>query len=243
MSSITVKQHYVPRFYLKNFGNPIFVYDKTKSQTFKTSSKNIAFEPDFYGADNEHLLSVERAMAKLEKRMSVAVSAIIEKKNFYTLTEKLQKDLIMFLTMQYLRTKQIRQDIAGMANYIVSEYLESKGLKRDAVTLSKIGETGHHLKLLSDWPAYATLFGAMKICTLINKTPIPFWTSDNPVSPQNEVDQYPWGNMGIVCRGIEIHLPLTPRISLAAMDPVYFKTIPEVHDVYNKQSVIRNNFL
>lgn len=243
MSSITVKQHYVPRFYLKNFGNPIFVYDKMKGQMFKSNPKNVAFEPDFYGSDNKQLPSVEKAMAELEKKMSTAVSALIEKKNFYELSQQFQKDLIMFLTMQFLRTKQVRQDIAGLVNYIVGEFLASKGQKRNAVKLSKFGETKHHLNLLADWPAFATIIDAMKFCTMINGTPIPFWTSDNPVTNQNEYDQAPWGNMGLACKGIEIHLPITPRIALVAMDPVMFREIPEVYEVYNKQHVIRENYL
>jgi hypothetical protein len=38
------REHYVPRFYLDLFGEPLFVFDKKTESVFSTTSKNIAFE-------------------------------------------------------------------------------------------------------------------------------------------------------------------------------------------------------
>jgi len=240
--TLTVKQHYVPQFYLKNFGNPIYCYDKKNEKSFKTTPKNVAFEPDFYGPDVEDTLSVEKLMAEMEQKWSLAVRELIKKENFYKLQKDSKNELITFMTFQILRTKQFRQDLAGMANYIAGLYLESKGHKRNAVKLSREGEIKHHLNMFTSYPAFATIIQHMKFVVVINRTPIPFWTSDNPINFQNDYPQQPWGNMGLVCRGIEVHFPITPKLTLIAMDPITFRNVPEQHEVFRKRLAKRENY-
>jgi len=241
--TLTIKQHYVPQFYLKNFGESIFCFDKKENNRFSTNSKNIAFEPDFYGPDFSDKPSVEKMFADMEKKWSMAVKEIIKKKNIKKLDRSSRVEFITFMTFQILRTKQIRQDIAGMINYIMRVFLESKGQNGNAVKLSKMGEIKHHLDILKDYPTYASIIEQMKFCVIINKTPIPFWTSDNPISFQNELTSGSWGNMGLACRGIEIHFPINPNLVITALDPTIFHNIPDSYEVYNKQNVNRENYL
>ena len=82
----------------------------------------------------------------------------------------------------------------------------------------------------------------MRFMIMENNTTIPFWTSDNPLAKQNEVDRAPLGTLGITNSGIEIHLPLTSKLSLVALDPEIF-TLGSNKIEATKQSVIRENFL
>lgn len=238
-----IRQHYVPQFYLKNFGDQIFGFDKKEEKIIKTTARNIAVESNFYGGEIGSGPSLEKALSKLEGKFKPAIAELIQKQNFYKLTRESQKQIFLFLALQYLRTRALKQDIAGMVNSIVNEFTKSKGLGENVVQLTESGSIGMHLKAILDYPKYATLLSGMRMAVMINHTAVPFWTSDNPISLQNEFDQYPFGNLGIVSKGIELHLPITPTLALTALDPTTFYMIPEVLDVYKKQSIIRENFL
>lgn len=55
--SLTKKQHYVPKFYLSNFGNDesINVFDKKDSRRFGASVDDVAQERYFYAIPTEGL--------------------------------------------------------------------------------------------------------------------------------------------------------------------------------------------
>lgn len=68
----TRRQHFVPRWYLKNFseGGQLYAFDKPRGQSFRTSTANIGLENNFYTLPSdppgdeplaEHLLSVAEA--------------------------------------------------------------------------------------------------------------------------------------------------------------------------------------
>ena len=240
---ITIKQHYVPQFYLKNFSNLLYGLDKKENKIFKTNSKNIAFEPEFYGPDIQDKPSMEKTFADMEKNWSIAIKKLIETENFLSLSDELKRHVVTCMTFQLLRTKQFRKDIAGMANSIMGIFLESKGLEKDAVKLSREGEIKQHLNMLKDYPAFATIISQMKFCVVSNKTPIPLWTSDNPINLQNDLPpEPPFSNMGLACRGIEIHFPLNPKLSLVALDPTTFHDAPNHYEVYAKRLIHRENY-
>jgi len=59
-----------------------------------------------------------------------------------------------------------------------------------------------------------------------NKTDIPFLTSDNPVSKQNqymEKRNWPAGHVGIACIGLQILLPIDPSTYLILFDKDIYK--------------------
>jgi hypothetical protein len=240
---ITIKQHYVPQFYLKNFGDLLYSLDKKEDKIFKTNSKNIAFEPDFYGPDIQDKPSMEKTFADMEKNWSTAINKLIQTENFLSLNNELKHHVITCITFQLLRTKQFRKDIAGMANSIMGLFLESKGLQKDAVKLSREGEIKQHLNMLKDYPAFATIISQMKFCVVSNKTPVPLWTSDNPINLQNNLPpEPPFSNMGLACRGIEIHFPLNSKLVLVALDPTTFHDAPDCYEVYTKRLIHRENY-
>ena len=66
----------------------------------------------------------------------------------------------------------------------------------------------------------------MKWILFINKTNLTLWTSDHPVTRYNSIDFGPYGNLGLLCKGIEIYFPLSPDISLCVCDPVRYSIMP-----------------
>lgn len=240
---ITIKQHYVPQFYLRNFGNRLFGFDKKDDKIFPTTSKNIAFESDFYGPDIKGKESLEKIFSEMEKKWSIAIAELIRKESFFELKDESKFQITTFMAFQLIRTKQFRQDISGIANSLMDILLENKGIKKGSVKLSQEGEIKHHLLRLKDYSAFAKILSLMRFCVAINKTHLPFWTSDNPINLQNDIpEQPPFGNKGLACRGIEIHLPITPRLVLTAMDPTMYHIIPESFAITENRLIHRENY-
>ena len=73
---------------------------------------------------------------------------------------------------------------------------------------------------------------------LVNKTKIPLWTSDNPISFYNNFNYE--GNLGIWCSGVEIRFPLTPNLLLFSYDPEVHIPVNNRDKLVQKQVVLSN---
>lgn len=238
-----VRQHFVPQFYLRNFGDELYCFDKKNDEKFKTTPNNVALKPDFYGGEYEGIPSLETIFSQLENRHAVAIKNLIEKRDYYELSRDQKLAVCEFLAFQYLRTEESRKNITHLMESLynlVGSKIIPENLK---IKLSEKGSVGMHLDIMREYRRLAILFFNMKISVFLNKTTIPFWTSDNPVSKQNEYDTNPYGNLGITNKGIEIHLPLTPTLCLYALDPTIFYVESNFKEISTKQHVIRENFL
>lgn len=57
-----------------------------------------------------------------------------------------------------------------------------------------------------------------KLC--VNETNEPFWTSDHPCAGYNELEPEPFiGNMGLKCKGFQLHFPISDKLLLILMNP------------------------
>lgn len=91
--------------------------------------------------------------------------------------------------------------------------------------------------------ARARMVVNMKWVLIKNKTDYSLWTSDNPITRWNPNDLGLYGNMGFLSRGIEIHFPLSPDLSLCICDPVQYAAIPSTNDAIDKENVVFQNWL
>lgn len=242
MKTINVKQHYVPQFYLKNFGETLSAFDKITEEKFRTIPKNIAMEKNFYGGELEGLPSLEEALSSLEGHFATALRELIQKGDYQSITDESKIKIHNFLALQYLRTPSHRKEIAENYNHMLNEITKAHGIEDHTVRLAKKGEIGAHLQSIQDYPLFGMLIGHMKFTTMVNKTPIPFWTSDSPVCFDNFVPSS-MGNLGIINTGIQIHLPINPKLMLIALDPVFFADYPSKMELYKKQGALFENFL
>ena len=242
MKIINIKQHYVTKFYLKNFGELLYAFDKTTLKKFRTTPKKIGMESNFYGGEIEGMPSLEKAFSSLEYDFSKAIHELIKTENYELLSDKSKINIHKFLSLQYIRTPAHKKEIVELYNYILNKMAKSKGFDDANVKLEEKSEIGVHLKSIKDYPLYAMLIGRMKFITMINKTPTPFWTSDNPVCFDNFVPSA-MGNLGIINKGIQIHIPVSPKILLVAVDPIFFSDLSSVNEIYNKKGILFENFL
>ena len=237
-----IRQHYVPQFYLRNFGEKLYCFDKKEGKQFCSKPKNLAVRKNFYGKNIDGLPSLESEFGKLESRYSVSIKKMIENKDYYSLGHNDKLQICEFLGFQYLRTEQQRKDIKSTTDAILGAVFESVIPPKLKLTHGGATDLGIQLSLFEKIECFAKLFFNMKFTILRNNTAIPYWASDNPLARQNEHDQASFGTLGIANSGIEFHLPLTSRLSLLVRDPMVFDSAPDqIQDI--KRGVIRENFL
>ena len=75
---------------------------------------------------------------------------------------------------------------------------------------------------------------------LVNRTKVPFWTSDNPVALFNPIDYGNDSGVGFAVRGIQTHFPLNSKLLLTILDPESYDT-PAVKIVKDPERVSQEN--
>ena len=237
-----IKSHFVPKFYLENFGETIHVYDKMNESSFQTNAKNIGYEKNIYGKpDENNKHELEFAMSRLESKANVAILEVIQNESFSSLSDENKDALCGFTALQYLRTQEARLRITELKEKVINEIAKHMGVTDWKVKVTEEGKTASHLNMMKDYLPIANVLRNMNVTILKNETDKPLWSSDNPVTLHNETEQFPWGNLGLASKGIEIHLPLSPTIGVAFLDP---STYPKLDILsVDDQIVIRENHL
>ncbi|UOF01501.1 DUF4238 domain-containing protein [Bdellovibrio reynosensis] len=143
------KQHYVPQFYLKNFGkgNGIFVFDKQSKIVYGSNVSDVAQERYFYAIPNERgesggkhsnlelINSVEDYLSEIDHRSNRAIasllrniesSRVISRSGFptYSLSENDRINLSVFIVFQDLRTREFREKIAQMEYFFTKTIMK-----------------------------------------------------------------------------------------------------------------------
>jgi hypothetical protein len=240
---MTIRSHFVPQFYLRNFGDKLFFYDKTDQSIKQSEPQNLALMKNFYGPpDKKKSSQIETAMSQLEGDANSAISKIIMTENYSDLSDKHKAAIYSFVALQYLRTQEARSRITEVVKNVINEIAKHMGVTDWEVKVTDDGKTSMHLDIMKYFAPIAAVIGHMGIIIFVNDTKVPFWTSDNPVVLSNELEQFPWGNLGIASKGIEVHLPLTPRLEICFYDPTTYYDLPEKASV-DEEGVIRQNYL
>lgn len=129
--TITIKQHYVPQFYLKLFSKNekiINVYDKISSKNLpvNTSIESIAQSKFFYdipediaNQTNVDPQLFEKIFSKIESESNYVIKDILNrlKNNAFKNFNSYEKStLLEFIFFQYIRTKQTREEFSNIEN-------------------------------------------------------------------------------------------------------------------------------
>jgi hypothetical protein len=190
---------------------------------------------------------VEKALAELESNISVAYSKLVSVQDIGKLNLSERWCIAAFAVIQELRTKEWREALRDLCLQLkerLSKHELSEKLKKE---LQEVAKPEFHkefqLKMLKGVPEYVEMLLCMKWILIENKTKVPFWTSDHPVSRHNPIDKWPLGNLGLLCEGIQIFLPLTPRIALCFCDLTHYFAYPERMATGNVDNVIFQNHL
>lgn len=250
MSALVKLEHYVPRFYLRNFsikndGKAVFCFDKTNSKKFIANIRNIACEKYFYDFPKRDK-TAEKALAKTEAIVSSAYDKLIETCDLNKLTWAERVSIANFVSIQEIRTKEMREMLADMTRRVIkllSMHKLSKELEKE---LERIRAPEYpqefQMRMFANVKKFSDIILSMKWILAENKTETPFWTSDHPINRYNPYKD-PLGNLGYLSKGIQIFFPLNPRLSLLLCDIVDYFPYADKIVTDKKDNIIFQNHL
>ena len=203
---------------------------------------------------------------KIEGEYKTLLQSIISKvmsmsawevKNCYFINEEDIINLSIFMAIQSIRVKLVRSSIADSADCL-EQVLIDMGIPESARKKYCVSE--QQLKLIHGKMIFnhkevtetAHIFANHVWVLLLNKTPQPFYTSDNPIGTIQHI-KHPFLSMsGIACKGVEVFFPISPKLMLVMyarefhLDMIkYHRRIVEIDDIniikgYNAKSVINS---
>lgn len=239
---LTIKQHYVPRFYLKPFcevknigtnKEKCFIsFYQFKDKLIKEGIPitSVCSENFFYDNDGK----IEKELAKKETKWATVFRHIIESK------ELKESDLISireFTIYQIARTKAMLNHNQEMAEAIFTNALESitkEEIEKEITPEYNLKIVDKDISIISD----------LEILVLINKTEIPFLTSDVPVIVTNPFSIY---NTGIGNIGTVMFFPISQYKMVLLYDSKLYGKIDEnivskeVVNAFNKYQFISSD--
>ncbi len=196
MTKITKKQHFIPRFYLKNFsdnGKTMYRYDKATENIASVSINSVCYQDNLYEFkdENDNLLYcnlIENILSTWEHEFSIVINSIKnkakDKRNCKTncfLTSKEKEFLSFFITVQNYRDPYYINELEEKFEQTWGDVLEKNSCRNAALIESlplykSIDEVKDH-KIIS-------LFKILRNMSFIigftnNDT---FFTSDNPIT-------------------------------------------------------------
>lgn len=262
------RQHYVPRFYLQGFSvqgkqHHLYCFDKLKLRTSKQNIKNMGCENYFYDTSEDVVQQTEKNLSYLESLWKPTCAKLVSTRDVSRLTFDERKLMAYFVATQLVRTRKWRQVLKGLPlgfaegiRQMAEELPQEKrfrelreGIEVERLMLKKLATDEEaikdlHITSLEDIPEYVYIIcNKRKWILFVNHTAMPFWCSDHPITRNNPINPSPYGSLGILCKGVEIHCPLSPDISLCICDSTMYHSRPSKFEINDVQDIeLQNSF-
>jgi len=217
-------QHFVPRFYLKNFSlkaqrKEINIYNISSRKYIRGGSlKGQASKNYFYGRD----LEIENLFQELESKSAELINTIINKHSLPQIDTGEYQTLLEFIILLLGRTVYAAEEIQEIENKCKDTVLSvDKNFMSETERLPEITLTESVQESLKAIILYFPLVTDLRWKIIANETDQPFITSDNPVVLYNQFleSRKKYGNnVGLASKGLQIFLPLSPKLVLALFD-------------------------
>lgn len=216
-------QHYIPKFYLKKFsykGNEkqIGLFNiKTEFFYQNATLKNQGSKNFFYGADG----IVEESLSVIEGKLAQSLKKIIETLQLPEKNSKEHVDLLKFVALTHLRNPVL---IENAKDLIKTVLLEAKELDANVDVTKFLLELEHDDAItmaLSELPNVVRNMVDLEYKFLINRTKLPFITSDFPVLKYNqflEMKKWVHGKTAYGNTGLQIIVPLNDELAIMFYD-------------------------
>ena len=229
------RQHYIPKFYLKNFSEDkkgLFRYSLENRTSERTNISKACAARDFY-AKADAAAEFEKTMSALEAEHAKIVRKIVTERSLAVISDEEFLHLCNFVLLMKTRNKASKKEIEKMENLLLDwlkpSFAQSEEAKEKGITLEDLKK----VRLVRDSANFEAMLIAMKgapliadltATLLINKTKRPFITCDSPVLFTNYVTVDPRrGNVGYLSRGLMIFLPITEDITLWLFDATFYE--------------------
>lgn len=208
-------QHYVPRCYLKAFthdrqGAAIDLYNIRGDRLIPWAPvKNQCAKDYFYGND----LLVERGLQPVEAAYGVLLGSLLTRRA--PLSAQQEQFLKEFWVLQQLRTdaasKRVMATEEGIRQVLGEAHQLPPATEREAIQIA-LGGFPHHAHSVID----------LSLRLIVNRTPVPFITCDDPAMLANRwyaVDpRAAQRSFGFASSGALLLMPLSPELYLVGYD-------------------------
>jgi hypothetical protein len=223
------RQHFVPQFLLRHFSTgrknkaKLWVLDKRDARVYQSSVRDVGHENLFYEYHGEAGdFELEDLMQRIDSKGAEIISSITESAKFPA-SEEDRIWLSYFVATQMVRTPMTRKDMENFRQLVIHKWGEEiRAHPDDPKTLHEYGPEDAKVSsflLVRDIPGFAKLLQE-KVWTLCEAPrSMPYIISDNPVTRYNMIDRWPRGNLGLRNDGIEVYMPLSPRLTVHAVCP------------------------
>lgn len=243
---IKKKQHYVPKFYLRNFAihkksgeYSIRCYNKERNKLYNSNITQVAMERYFY--DESDPPEVENYFSHLESLHAMVYHKIVNDQSIKRLNLYDKYMMCHYIIIQNERTRSARTRNAQLYELAYRNLEEEENFppfdsfsEDDKKKLLEGGAARGQLNIMFNpvemkngtihYPL-ETVFkmGKLGWILLTNDLKREFYTSDHPISvyippKNNELIIRGFGNQVYNTEGVEIYFPLTPRLCLVLYD-------------------------
>ena len=238
MSDAAQNQHYVPKFILRNFladdkKDRVSVFAKSTRRGFVTAVKNVMAERKFndFRVSDSLMGSIEEGSGRIENAVLPLYRRILEEQRLSGSLEE-KETLALFISFQMLRTRAWRDSFVEMEEQL-DEHLQKRGASINQVE-GYTPLTDDNLKLLharsikESLPKFTEILSTKDLLLLRAKRGRAFYLGDDPVVLYNDEPRDPfWGNIGLTVKGIQIYVPLSADMMLAAWCPSILREMEE----------------
>jgi len=223
-------QHYVPKFILRNFlsnetKEQVSVFRKSSRKGFQTSIRNIMAERRFheFSIDAEFIASFEESVGRIEDMVLPTYRKVVTERRLEGTAEE-RTNLALLIAFQFVRTRQQR-DMFVQAEQQLKRHLEKYAGSIEQIEgyepLTPDMLTRQHVEFIRGAiPEFLPHIVCKDLLLLEATEGRSFYLADNPVCLYNSAPADPmFGNIGLAIEGIEIYLPLSSDLMLAAWCP------------------------
>ena len=229
MNTEKKNQHYIPKFYLRNFSyekneKQIGIYNLKSSFFFdKATLKDQGSKNFFYGKDG----IIENNLSNIEGQLATLINTIL---NHRILPNK--DSFLHIVLLTFVGLTDIRNPV--FINFI-KDSLET-AMKKEILELDPNADIEKLVRKISHEEAIEMALSGLKpilentvdldFKLLINKSEIPFISSDFPVVKYNkflEMKKWEHGKTGYANTGLKIFIPLSPEIMIVLYDSMIYK--------------------
>lgn len=227
MNTDKKNQHYIPKFYLRNFSyqnrqKQIGIFNVENSFYFPTSAlKNQGSKSFFYGHDG----IIEDILSDIEGNLATTLKNIITNKVLPSKGSIEHQNLLLFIVLTHSRNPVAIDGIIQSSNGLKRQ-LSQMSPTQDFETMPEISHDEAVSLSLSNVPKLIGIIADLKFKLLINKTEFAFISSDHPIIKYNtflETKKYHLPKCGYASKGLQIFIPLNPEIMIVFYDSEVYK--------------------
>ena len=233
----TKNQHYVPQFYQRNFsddGKTIGTYVIYRNKIICAAPIKNQSSGNYFYSEN---MNIEKSLGAIESAAKVVIDKIIDAP-YESLSKQDSGTLFVFTMMQEGRTltrvNLIQEHTDSLLRRVAKKYFEvlrcngensaSEDISNEELAHCVFHVTQPGVLALGSQAQLIETCADLKYKILINRTALPFITSDNPAAIYDQFMER-MGNKiyALGSRGLQIYLPITPKIGILYYDSQCYK--------------------